>query len=85
MALHFKTAANNDNFAEYECLLETGASGLFQNQRKFLKETEFFPYKTLMIFSNNFASLKEKDNTFQREAESKYQYDCKKNEKKKQS
>ena len=58
--------------------LETGASGLFQNQRKFLKETEFFPYKTLMIFSNNFLSLKEKDNTFKRESEAKYQFDCKK-------
>ena len=54
MALLFKTEANNENPSEYECLLETGASGLFQNQRKFLKETKFFPYKTLMIFSNNF-------------------------------
>ena len=80
MAFLFKTEANNE-LSEYECLLETGASGLFQNQRKFLKETQFFPYKTLMIFSNNFSSLKEKDNTFKRESEAKYQYDCKKNEK----
>ena len=35
-----------------------------------------------MIFSNNFTSLKEKDNTFKRESEAKYKYDCKKNEKK---
>ena len=27
--------------------LETGASGLFQNQRKFLKETKFFLTKLL--------------------------------------
>ena len=81
MALHFKTEANNEKLSEYECLLETSASGLFQNQRKFLKETQFFPYKTLMIFSNNFQSLKEKENTFKRESEAKYQYDCKKNEK----
>ena len=81
LALHFNTEATNEGLSEYECLLETGASGLFQNQRKFLKETKFFPYKTLMIFSNNFELLKEKDNTFKRESEAKYQYDCKKNEK----
>jgi hypothetical protein len=70
--------ANNDYQSEYECLLETSASGLFQNKRKFLKDTQFFPYKTLMIFSNNFETLKEKDNTFKKESESKYQFDCKK-------
>ena len=32
-----------------------------------------------MIFSNNFEILKEKDNTFKKESESKYQFDCKKN------
>ena len=58
--------AINDYQSEYECLLETSASGLFQNKRKFLKDTQFFPYKTLMIFSNNFETLKEKDNTFKR-------------------
>ena len=52
---------------------------LFQNKRKFLKDTQFFPYKTLMIFSNNFEILKEKDNTFKKESESKYQFDLKKN------
>ena len=67
--LHFKIEANNEGISEFECLLETGASGLFQNQRKFLKETQFFPYKTLMIFSNNFSVLKEKDNTFKKESE----------------
>ena len=78
LVLNFRVEANNKSLTEYECLLETGASGLFQNQRKFLKETEFFPYKTLMIFSNNFLSLKEKDNTFRSESEAKYQFDCKK-------
>ena len=48
------------SITEYECLLETRASGLFQNQRKFLKETQFFPYKTIMSFSNNFLALKRK-------------------------
>ena len=76
---HFETKANYENHSNYECLLETSASGLFQNKRKFLKDTQFFPYKTLMIFSNNFEILKEKDNTFKKESESKYQFDCKKN------
>jgi len=76
---HFETKANYENHSNYECLLETSASGLFQNKRKFLKDTQFFPYKTLMIFSNNFETLKEKDNTFKKESESKYQFDCKKN------
>ena len=40
--------------SEFECLSETSASGLFQNQRKFLKESEFFPYKTIMSFSDNY-------------------------------
>ena len=79
LALHFEMKAINDYQSEYECLLETSASGLFQNKRKFLKDTQFFPYKTLMIFSNNFEILKEKDNTFKKESESKYQFDCKKN------
>ena len=76
---HFETKANYENHSKYECLLETSASGLFQNKRKFLKDTQFFPYKTLMVFSNNFETLKEKDNTFKKESESKYQFDCKKN------
>ena len=74
-----ETKANKEKFSEYECLLENSASGLFQNKRKFLKDTMFFSYKTLMIFSDNFTLLKEKDNTFKRESEAKYQFDCKKN------
>ena len=49
LALHYEMKAINDYQSEYECLLETSASGLFQNKRKFLKDTQFFPYKTLMI------------------------------------
>ena len=78
---NLETKANEEKFSQYECLLETSASGLFQNKRKFLKDTLFFPYKTLMVFSNNFTSLKEKDNTFKKESEAKYQFDCKKNKK----
>ena len=76
--LHFEARANK-HLSEYECLLDTAASGLFQNKRKFLKETQFFPYKTLMYFSNNFLALKEKESNFKRESEAKYQFECKKN------
>ena len=79
--VQFKLKTADATQIEYECLLDTGASGLFQNQRKFLKETEFFPYKTSMIFSNDFTSLKEKDNTFNRQSEAKYQFECFKNNK----
>ena len=79
--VQLKLKASDDLLVEYECLLDTGASGLFQYQRKFLKETEFFPYKTLMIFSNDFKFLKEIDNTFNRQSEAKYQFECKKNNK----
>ena len=50
--------------------------------KKVFKRNTIFPYKTLMIFSNNFESLKEKDNTFKKESEAKYQFDCKKMKKK---
>ena len=80
--LNIEAFSERVNQASYECLVETSASGLFQNKRKFLKETQFFPYKTLMIFSNNFSSLQEKDNTFKRESEAKYKFDCKENKNK---
>ena len=51
------------NESNFECLLETSVSGLFQNKRKFLKDTEFFPHKTIMNFSNEFSILIEKENT----------------------
>ena len=39
---------------KYECLTETKVSGLFQFERKFLKETDFFPDKTTLNFSENY-------------------------------
>ncbi len=71
--------ADINKTVEYECISEIGVSGLFQNQRKFLKETKFFPYKTLMIFSKNYTVLKEKDNTLKNGTEVKYQFECIKN------
>ena len=68
--------ANTEIHTEFECLSETRVSGLFQNQRKFLKDSEFFPYKTIMSFSNNYEVLKEKDNTFKKNTETKYQFQC---------
>ncbi|MBF95904.1 MAG: hypothetical protein CFH34_00379 [Alphaproteobacteria bacterium MarineAlpha9_Bin4] len=72
--------AKSENPIEFECLSEIGVSGLFQNEKKFLKDSEFFPYKTVMIFSNNYEKLNEKDNTFKNNLEAKYKFDCKKSE-----
>jgi hypothetical protein len=47
----------------YECFSETSVSGLFQNKRKFLKETEFFPHKTILNFTKDFSLLTEKENS----------------------
>ncbi len=71
--------ADTETYTEFECLSETRVSGLFQNQRKFLKDSEFFPYKTVMSFSNNYEVLKEKDNTFKKNTETKYKFQCEKN------
>ena len=79
----FKVKAGLENTIEYECLTETGVSGLFQNQRKFLKETEFFPDKTIMGFSNDFQNLTEKDISIKKETETKYKFNCKKENTKK--
>ena len=74
--------ANTESHTEFECLSETRVSGLFQNQRKFLKDSEFFPYKTIMSFSNNYEALKEKDNTFKKNTETKYKFQCRRNKNK---
>ena len=57
-------------------------SGLFQNKRKFLKETEFFPHKTIFNFTKDFSLLTEKENNNTQVYEAKYQFNCLKNEKK---
>ena len=72
--------SKNTSAFEFECLSETRVSGLFQNQRKFLKNSEFFPYKTIMSFTNDYKNLKEKDNSVKNITEAKYNYKCKKNE-----
>ena len=69
------------NESNFECLLETSVSGLFQNKRKFLKDTEFFPHKTIMNFSNEFSILIEKENTRAKETEVKYKFKCLKEKK----
>ena len=41
--------ANQDMYEKkYECLTEARVSGLFQFERKFLKDTEFFPDLSLI-------------------------------------
>ena len=69
--------SENTDALEFECLSETRVSGLFQNQRKFLKNSEFFPYKTIMSFTNDYKNLKEKDNSAKNITEAKYNYECK--------
>ena len=61
---------------EYECLTETAVSGLFQSQRKFLKDSEFFPYKTIMSFNENYTQLTVKDSTYKKAVEAKYKFNC---------
>ena len=56
--------ANQDMYKKkYECLTEARVSGLFQFERKFLKDTEFFPEKTTLNFTENYALLTEMENT----------------------
>ena len=83
LIFHFKVNAQLETSIEYECLTETGVSGLFQNQRKFLKETEFFPDKTIMSFVNDFQTMTEKDISIKKETETKYKFNCKKADRRK--
>ena len=66
---------------KYECLSETRVSGLFQFERKFLKETEFFPDKTTLNFSENYTLMTEMESTKEKKFEAKYQFNCKNEEK----
>ena len=70
--------ANQDMFEKkYECLTEARVSGLFQFERKFLKDTEFFPDKTTLNFTENYTLLTEMENTKENKFEAKYQFNCK--------
>ena len=74
----FELFADVETDIEFECLSENRVSGLFQNNRKFLKDSEYFPYKTIMSFSKNYELMNEKDNTRKKSSESKYTFQCKK-------
>ena len=76
------TFANASDQNNYECFAETTVSGLFQYKRKFLKETDFFPYKTILSFTEDFSLLTEKENSNPQVVEAKYQFSCVKDEKK---
>ena len=74
--------ANQDMYEKkYECLTEARVSGLFQFERKFLKETEFFPDKTSLNFSKNYTLMTEMESTKEKKFEAKYQFYCKNEEK----
>ena len=74
--------ANQDMYEKkYECLTEARVSGLFQFERKFLKDTEFFPDKTTLNFTENYTLLTEMENTKENKFEAKYQFNCKNDEK----
>lgn len=67
---------------EYECITETRVSGLFQFTRKFLKETDFFPDKTTLVFNKDYSLLVEKESILGKKLETKYKFNCKKEKKK---
>ena len=70
--------ANQDMYEKkYECLTEARVSGLFQFERKFLKDTEFFPDKTTLNFTENYTLLTEMENTKGNKFVAKYQFNCK--------
>ena len=75
-------AANQDMYEKkYECLTEARVSGLFQFERKFLKDTAFFPDKTTLNFTENYTLLTEMENTKENKFEAKYQFNCQNEEK----
>ena len=80
--LSYSFAKNPASHKNYECISDTSVSGLFQNKKKFLKETEFFPNKTIFNFTKDFSLLTEKENNDTQVYEAKYQFNCLKNEKK---
>ena len=74
--------ANQDMYEKkYECLTEARVSGLFQFERKFLKDTEFFPDKTTLNFSENYTLMTEMESTKEKKFEAKYQFNCENEEK----
>ena len=83
MSLATSSISANKDMREkkYECLTETRVSGLFQFERKFLKETEFFPDKTTLNFSENYTLMTEMESTKEKKFEAKYQFNCENEEK----
>jgi hypothetical protein len=71
---------NNNEENKYECLAETRVSGLFQFEKKFLKETDFFPNKTIMNFSEKYSLLTELESTKEKKFEAKYKFRCEKDD-----
>ena len=77
MTTSFIVANQNMYEKKYECLTEARVSGLFQFERKFLKDTEFFPDKTTLNFTENYTLLTEMENTKENKFVAKYQFNCK--------
>ncbi len=45
---------------EYNCVNETSLSGLIQDKKKFLKESEYFDIQNIFEFTRNYTKLTEK-------------------------
>ena len=82
----FESGYSNDyvlkSNKEYECIAETRVSGLFQFSRKFLKETDFFPGKTTLMFEKDYSLLVEKESIMGKKLEARYKFNCKEEKKK---
>lgn len=77
--LFLKEATASEN--KFECFSESAVSGLFQNKKKFLKDSDFFGVNTILNLTRNFEILTESDNKSNnnraKELETKYKYSCK--------
>ena len=81
MAKSAISANKNIDEKKYECHTEARVSGLFQFAKKFLKDTEFFPNKSTLNFTENYTFLTEMESTKEKKFEAKYQFNCKNEEK----
>lgn len=81
--LFLKEATAGEN--KFECFSEVAVSGLFQNKKKFLKNSDFFGINTILNFTRNFEILTESDNKSDynraKELENIYKYSCKRENK----
>ena len=48
---------------EYGCITETSLSGLIQDKRKFLKESQYFDSQNVFEFTESYTKLTEKQNS----------------------